>query len=228
MIIDKNIKSLGESVFLRLEEEILNGALKKGDTLTEIALAKRFGVSRTPLRAAIHTLAEEGLVEISPNKGAVVVGVGTDDLVEIYEIRMRLEGIASGLAAKRITPEALASLKESLELSEFYLSKKDSDHLKELDSEFHNIIYRACGNRHLSKILSELHRNIRSYRKLSLSISDRLVSSFSEHQKIFEAIRSGNSEEAENLTCLHIKAAMDNLLSVIEEKNDESKELKKA
>ena len=124
MIVDKNIKSKGQSVFLTLEEEILSGTLKPGDTLTEIALSERLGVSRTPLRAAIHALAEEGLVEAIPNKGAVVLGVSLDDLVEIYDIRMRLEGIAASLAAKRISDEALAKLTESVELSEFYLTKK--------------------------------------------------------------------------------------------------------
>ena len=78
MIVNKNAKSLEESVFLTLEEEILSGALKRGEGLTETALSTRLGVSRTPLRAALARLAEEGLVEISPNKGAVVVGIGDE------------------------------------------------------------------------------------------------------------------------------------------------------
>ncbi|MBQ8528447.1 MAG: GntR family transcriptional regulator [Clostridia bacterium] len=218
MIVDKNIKSLGESVFLRLEEEILNGTLKVGDSLTEISLSQRLGVSRTPLRSAIHTLAEEGLVEIIPNKGAVVVGVSTDDLIDIYNIRMKLEGTAASLAAARIDEESLSRLRESQELSEFYLTKKDYDHIKELDSEFHSIIYRASGSRHLCKILTELHRNIRSYRRLSLSVHDRLEASIKEHGDILSAIECRNSEEAERLTCSHIGAARDNLLLTLEKR----------
>ena len=220
MIVDKNIKSLAQSVFLNLEEEILNGKLKSGDTLTEIALSERMGVSRTPLRAAIHALAEEGLVELIPNKGAVVIGVGIEDLIDIYDIRMRLEGIAASLAAKRITPEALTKLCESVELSEFYLAKQDCDHLKELDSDFHNIIYKSSGSRHLAKILTELHRSIRSYRKMSLAVHDRLVNSVNEHKEILEAIKSGNEAEAERLTIAHISAARDNLLSVVAVKEE--------
>ncbi len=216
MIVDKNIKSLGQSVFLRLEEEILNGTLKKGDTLTEITLAERLGVSRTPLRAALHALAEEGLVEIVPNRGATVIGVSRDDLVDIYKIRMRLEGIAAGLAAKRITPEAVKALENSVELSEFYLSKNDSDHLKELDSEFHGIIYKSSGSRHIAKILTELHRNIRSYRKLSLSVPTRLENSVKEHRAILEAIKSADAELAERLCCEHIEAALNNLLPIVD------------
>lgn len=214
MIVDKNIKSKGQSVFLTLEEEILSGTLKPGDTLTEIALSERLGVSRTPLRAAIHALAEEGLVEAIPNKGAVVLGVSLDDLVEIYDIRMRLEGIAASLAAKRISDEALAKLTESVELSEFYLTKNDSDHLKELDSDFHNILYKSSGNRHLCKILSELHRNIRSYRKMSLSVPERLKTSVEEHKKLLSAIKAHDGELAEKIAVEHIRAALDNLLSL--------------
>ena len=215
MIVDKDIKSKGQSVFLTLEEEILNGTLKPGDTLTEITLSERLGVRRTPLRAAIHALAEEGLVEVVPNKGAVVVGVGKDDLIDIYEIRMRLEGIAASLAAKRISKEALYKLTESVELSEFYLAKNDSDHLKELDSDFHGIIYKSSGSRHLCKILTELHRNIRSYRKMSLSIHDRLSRSVEEHKLILAAIKAGNESEAERLAVEHIGAALNNLLGVV-------------
>ena len=129
---------------------------------------------------------------------------------------MRLEGIAAGLAAKRITPDSLKALENSVELSEFYLTKSDSDHLKELDSEFHSIIYKSSGSRHIAKILTELHRNIRSYRKLSLSVSSRLDKSVKEHRGILEAIKAHDAELAERLCCEHIEAALNNLLPVIE------------
>ncbi len=214
MIIDNNTKSLAERVYNSLEEEILNGTLKSGDTLTELSLSKRLGVSRTPIRAAISRLAEEGLVSIEANRGATVTGVSSDDLVNIYKIRMRLEGLASAEAALKISEEDKKRLCESVELAEFYINKKDAEKLKELDSEFHNIIYKASGNRLLSKILSELHRNIKTYRKLSLSVPDRLSKSIEEHKSILDAIVRGDSEEADRLTKEHIGAALENLLAV--------------
>ena len=156
-------------VYSHLEEEILTGKLVSGEALGEIALAKRLGVSRTPVRGALHRLAEDGLVEINPNRGAMVVGINTDDLIDIYNIRMRLEGLASSLAAKRIAEDELKELSDSVELSEFYIKKRDTEHLKELDTAFHSIIYKASGSRMLAKTLSELHKKIKSYRKLSLS-----------------------------------------------------------
>ena len=213
MIIDTGAKSLEEQVFISLEEEILTGKLKKGDTLAEIALSKRLGVSRTPLRAALHRLAEEGLIEIAPNRGAVVIGVGKEELVDIYKIRMRLEGLASREAAMRISDTDKKKLRDSVELSEFYIGKQDTEHLKELDSEFHNIIYRASGNRLLCKTLSELHRNIKVYRKLSLTVPERLEKSVKEHREILNAIEAGDADTADELTRQHIEAALDNLLT---------------
>ena len=214
MIVDGNIKSLEEGVFKKLEDEILSGSLKRGDTLQEISLAKRLGVSRTPVRGALHRLAEDGLIEIAPNRGAVVVGIEREDLIDIYKMRMRLEGLASSEAANKISEEDKKRLVDSVELSEFYLYKKDIEHLKELDSEFHNIIYRASGNRPLAKTLSELHRNIQKYRKLSLTVPERLEKSIREHREILTAIENGNAREADRLTEEHISAALDNLLAV--------------
>ncbi len=216
MIVDKYAKSLEESVFLTLEEEILSGELKKGETLTETSLSARLGVSRTPLRSALQRLAEEGLIEMKPNRGAVVIGIGTEELVDIYKIRMRLEGLASAEATRRISDEDKQRLREAVELSEFYITKKDAEHLKELDSEFHNVIYKASGNRLLCKTLSELHRNIQFYRKKSLAVADRLEKSVTEHREILSAIELGDAEAADRLTEAHIAAALDNLLAVTE------------
>ena len=216
MIVDSKSPSLEEMVYSRLEEEILTGELACGTALGEIALAKRLGVSRTPIRGALHRLAEEGLVEISPNRGATVIGINVEDLIAIYRIRQRLEGLASSLAAKRITKEEIEKLTEAVELAEFYISKNDTEHIKELDTVFHSIIYRASGSRFLARTLSELHRKIKSYRKRSLSVPGRLEKSESEHREILEAIKSGDADMADKLTSRHVERALENMLSAFE------------
>ena len=216
MIVDNQSASLEEKVFLTLEEEILSGELTKGDSLAEIALSKRLGVSRTPIRGALHRLKEDGLVEITPNKGAVVIGIDKEDLIDIYKVRNRLEGLASASAAKNITTEALSKLRESVELSEFYINRGDTERVKELDTTFHQIIYKASGNRQLEGILTELHRKIKTYRKLSLSVAGRVERSISEHREILLAIENGDSELADRLTACHIERALENLISAFE------------
>lgn len=217
MIVDSKSPSLEEMVYSRLEEEILTGELACGTALGEIALAKRLGVSRTPIRGALHRLAEEGLVEISPNRGATVIGINVDDLIDIYKIRERLEGLASSLAAKRITPEEISRLTEAVDLADFYISRNDTEHIKELDTVFHSIIYRASGSRFLARTLSELHRKIKSYRKRSLAVPGRLGKSESEHREILEAIKAGDADMADKLTSRHVQRALDNMLSAIKD-----------
>ena len=218
MIINEKAKSREEEVYLKLEEEILGGKLKRGEALTEMSLSARLGVSRTPVRAALHRLAEEGLVEISPNRGAVVVGVTVDDLIDTYKIRVRLEGLASAMAASRMTDEEKEELRESVELAEYYVAKGNAEKLKELDTEFHNIIYRASGNRMLSRILSELHRNIKTYRKLSMTVPGRVERTAEEHREILNAILAGDAEKADTLTRKHVERAMENMVEAMKSK----------
>ena len=220
MIVNEKTKSREEEVYLRLEEEILGGQLKRGEALTEMSVSARLGVSRTPVRAALHRLAEEGLVEISPNRGAVVVGVTVDDLIDTYKIRVRLEGLASAMAASRMTDEEKAKLAESVELAEYYVAKGNAEKLKELDTEFHNIIYRASGNRMLSRILSELHRNIKAYRKLSMSVPGRVERTAEEHREILNAILNGDADSADTLTRMHVERAMENMVAAMNNKEE--------
>jgi len=217
MIMNKDTISLEEWVYAKLEEEILSGALTRGDPLTELSLSERLGVSRTPVRGALHRLAEEGLIEIAPNRGAVVIGVTKDDLIDIYHIRMRLEGLAAAMAAVKMTEEEKKSLTDAVELSEFYIGKQDAEHLKELDTTFHGTIYQASGSRTLCKILSELHRNIKAYRKLSLTVPGRLEKSVEEHREILDAILRSDAEAADHLTSAHVERALANMLTALQE-----------
>jgi len=216
MIINETTKSLEERVYILLEEAILSGEYKRGDALTEMSLSKKLCVSRTPIRSALHRLSEEGLVQIKPNCGAVVIGVNADDLVDTYKIRMRLEGLASAMAAQRMDDEDIKLLKGTVDLSEFYLNKNDIEKLKELDTEFHDIIFRASGNRLLCKILSELHRNIRTYRKIALTVPGRLERTIEEHKGIVSAIEARDADLADKLTFLHTENAMKNMIIATE------------
>ena len=212
MLTNDRYSSLEEKVYDILSEQILSGQIEKGTALTELMLCERLGVSRTPIRAAIRRLAEDGTVQLMANKGAVVVGISREDLVDIYKIRVRLEGLASRTAAERMTDEEKRALRESLELAEFYIARGDNDKLRELDTSFHKMIYEASGNRLLSKTLSELHTKIKGYRSAALSVPGRLQRSVEEHKNILIAIESGNGDEADRLTSLHIEEALQNLL----------------
>ena len=216
MIIDSVNQSLEVQVFSYIEDGILSGRYKSGEQLTELGLTKEIGVSRTPIRSALHRLSEEGLVELTPNRRVVVLGVTKDDVIDTYKIRIRLEGLASRLCAELIDKEKIGKLCEVVELSEFYISKSNTEKIKELDTEFHQIIYEATGNRMLAKILGDLHKKIKVYRKASLSVGERVEKSVKEHREILEAIKKGDGDEAERLTSIHIENAMKNVLASFE------------
>ena len=215
MIIDEKTRSLEDHVYERLEEDILTGLYKRGEPLTEMTISKRFNISRTPVRSAIHRLAEEGLVKLSPNKGAVVTGISQDDIIDIYKIRMRLDGLAAAMAAEKMSDEDIERLRESVELSEFYSKRKDAEHQKELDTAFHALIYTATGSRMLAGILSELHKKAKLYRKISLGVESRAEKSINEHREILEAIEHRDPAAAERLTQNHVKKALSGILSGI-------------
>ena len=216
MIVNEKTRSREAEVYEILEREILSGEHRRGSALTEMSVSQRLGVSRTPVRAALHRLAEEGLVEITPNKGAVVVGVTVEDLIDTYKIRMRLEGLASYMAAERMSEDDKKRLVEAVELSEFYVARGNTDHLRDLDTAFHSIIYHSSGSRMLEKILSELHRNISTYRRMSLTVPGRLERSIEEHREILKAILESDSPKADALTSMHIERAMNNMVAAME------------
>ncbi len=222
MILEGQARSLEEHVFERLEEDILTGVYKRGEPLTELSISERFNISRTPVRGAIHRLADEGLVKLYPNRGAVVTGISKDDIIDIYNIRMRLDGLAAAMAAEKMSEEDIEKLRESVELSEFYIKKHDTEHQKELDTAFHALIYTATGARMLSQILSELHKKTKLYRKLSLDTADRAEKSIAEHRQILEAIEARDAKAAEKLTQNHIQKALSGILKGIERETKES------
>ena len=157
--------SLAEQVFERLENDILIGKYQRGAVLTELKLVTDLGVSRTPVREALHRLEQEHIIEITP-KGILILGVTEQDLKDIFAVRLRIEGLSSAFAAENMTEEQLLELKEALELQEFYVTKQDPEHIKIMDSRFHQLIYRYCGSAVLNDTLLPLHKKVQKYRRV--------------------------------------------------------------
>ena len=203
--------SLAEQVFERLGSDILTGVYQRGEVLTELKLVTDLGVSRTPVREALNRLEQEHIIESTP-RGILILGVTEQDLEDIFAIRMRIEGLSSYNATKRITKEELAELRETLELQEFYVNKQDPDRIKTMDSKFHQLIYRFCGSSVLYDTLMPLHKKVQKYRKASVENNARAQQSAREHRAIFEAIEAGNAELAEKYTVEHITNAAKHIL----------------
>jgi len=210
-----NTNSLSFQVFNELERQIINGILTPGTSLTENRLCEQFSVSRTPIREALRMLEQKGLVQITPNKGAVVLGISEKDLTDIYTIRMYVEGLASRWAASKITDEQLEKLTEVVELQEFYQNRASSEQINDLDTRFHELIYEYSDSRTLQHTLSNLHHMIQHYRQRSFSSDGRAPKAIKEHRDILNALIAHDADLAEKLTVEHIANAHANLLSLI-------------
>lgn len=203
--------TLSEQVFDRLESEILLGNYARGSVLTEMMLVSDLGVSRTPIREALHRLEQEHLIEITP-KGIQVIGVTQQDLMDIFAIRLQIEGIASRMAAEVITDDQIAELRETLELQEFYVPRHDADHIKIYDSRFHQQIYRFSGSSVFHDTLMPLHKKVQKYRKASVENNSRALQSAREHRAIFEAIAAHDADKADAFTVEHIRNAANHII----------------
>lgn len=213
-----NYKPLREIVFETLREAIINAVLKPGERLMEIQLAEEMGVSRTPVREAIRKLELEGFVVMVPRKGAYVAGISIKDIADVFEIRAALEGLAAGLAAERITEEELEQLERILVKIGECVQNNDLEKLIEVDTEFHDTLYKACRNERLVQIVSNLREQIQRARTASLSTPGRSKYALEEHKKIVEAVSERNVELSQMLAREHIENAENAMLDVLNNK----------
>lgn len=207
-------QTLEDTVFEQLENDILSGALPVGTPLTEIKVCERYGVSRTPVREALILLRREGLVAETGAHGLEVIGVSAADIDDIYRIRMRIEGLASRYMAERPSPEYRRELAEAVALQEFYSRRGDAAKLRELDTRFHEIVYRASGSRVLIGTLTGFHKQICLYREQAFLSPERTATSVAEHKEILNAILQNDGAAAERLTTEHIRNAYEFILKM--------------
>ena len=174
-------------------------------------LSEELQVSRTPVREAIRRLEQENILLVT-GKGIVVQGITKEDIRDILEVRLRIEGIAARYAAQRMDEQQKTALQEAVELQDFYVSRADSEHVQWQDHEFHELIYAGSGSITLQSTLVPLHRKAQKYRRASVENKQRAVQSVAEHHAICEAILAGNADEAEQRMVEHIRMAQKSIL----------------
>jgi len=198
--------SLADQVFEKLENDIIQGIYPKGEILTELKLVEQLGVSRTPIREALRRLEQERLIT-DTGKGSKVLGITDDDLEDIMNIRERIEGLATYYATLNMTEEAKKELSHIVDLQEFYFSKGDLDHLRQVDDEFHDCICRMSKRTVIYDTLIPLLRKTRRYRRASMQDPERVACTMVEHREIYDAIMAGDAQKAMELTTQHITKA---------------------
>ena len=203
--------SLADQVFEKLENDIIHGTYQRGEILTELKLVEQLGVSRTPIREALRRLEQERLIE-ETGKGSLVLGITADDLLDIMNIRERIEGLAAYYACVNMTDEGKEELSHIVDLQDFYFAKWDTEHLRQADDMFHDAICELSKRTVIRDTLQPLHRKTRRYRKTVMQDKERAALSLQEHHVIVEALQSGDPEKARAAMDAHMVKVKDYML----------------
>lgn len=204
---------LTSEVYHKVREAIRKGALSIGERVTEVELAARFGVSRTPVRDAVIRLEADGLLTNEPRRGLIITDLSHQQIVELYFMREVLEGAAARQAAQSASDIELRTIAEIAESEAGNLG--NFDELGEINVKFHQIIMLAAHNRYLLRSLSQLSVTMSLLPSL-LSRGTRAVDACNEHQAIVKALLARNSEAAEIAARQHVRSSLQHrmLLSI--------------
>ena len=206
---------LRDVVFQTLRQAILRGELKPGERLMEVRLAKKLGVSRTPIREAIRKLELEGLVLMIPRRGAEVAEITEKSMRDVLEVRRALEVLAVSLSCDRISGEQIEALKEAAEEFDRSLTLDDVTRTAEADVHFHDIIYRSTDNQRLIQLLSNLGEQMYRYRVEYLKHREFHPQISREHKELISYLEAGQKGQAEEKIAVHIDKQAQAVLETI-------------
>ncbi len=194
-----------EEIRQLLADEIVRGRLPPGLPLEEIELARKFGVSRTPVREAIRQLEATGLAEARPRRGAVVAGVTRERLDDMFHVMLELEGLCAKEAALRMTSDERAALVALHHQGEPIAMGDDPDAYVRYNLVFHDAIYTGTHNSYLAELTQTVRKRLAPFRRVQFFGAGRLGSSHDEHGKVVDAIARGAAEEAAEAMRAHIR-----------------------
>lgn len=203
--------SLDKLAYERIKDAILSFDFMPNQALVEGELASQLRISKTPVRDALMRLEKEGLVIRIPFKGTYVSDISNQDMADIYEIRIALEGLAIRLATEFITDDDLQRLEKLMERHTEALAQRNVPKAMQINSEFHSLIINRCKNQRLVESLILLDDHLKRYRLLSIAQGLRLEKSVPEHRNIFEALKERNASKAETAMKEHLHSAMQDL-----------------
>lgn len=192
-----------------IREAVLDGRLPASSWLREADLSTELGVSRTPVREALRRLAVEGLVVKSVNRGTVVAPMTLEDVLAVYLVRERLEGLAARLAAGQAAHAYAERFGELQRESDEALKAGDTKALIRLNIEFHRLIRAAANNSYLDRFLTQVEHAVRRFPSSTYEVPSRAEAALAEHREIAEAILSGDPDTAERVAMQHMREARD-------------------
>jgi len=197
-----------DRVFDGIVTDILAGAIRPRDRLSERELVSRFGVSRTPVREAIKRLLERGFIEPGPRGVAVVIDISLEDLRKLYALRQRLESAAAREIAANITPQEISTLKQINQEFEQALQQRDLVRMLEVRADFHAVLSNATRNRWLEQVLVMLRNKAYMVRHYHWQDFERAAATLDIHNQMIDALERRDEDAFVQLVCQQIGAAI--------------------
>jgi DNA-binding GntR family transcriptional regulator len=212
-------KSLGQDVYDHLKQAIIDQDIAPGARLVESRIAKMLGISRTPLREALHKLEREDWIEKIPSGGFKVVAFTRADIEETFGIRAVLEAYAARLAAEKHRPSDLVPLEKVMTRFQDCLDKKHTALLPDINTEFHDLLYAMSDSPRLIKMISQLQAQIFRFRQIILRQEAFAVASCQDHIKMLAAMRQRDADQVESLVRAHILKGKQAVISRLKEED---------
>ena len=194
-----------EELRLQLADEIVRGALPPGAALDETDIARRFSVSRTPVREALRQLVASGLVDAQAHRGAVVARPSVARLTGMFEAMAELEAICAGLAAERMSPTERHRLEVVHEELRVLSHAGNPERFHEVNERFHNAIYAGAHNDYIAEMTLATRVRVQPFRRAQFRNLGRLAKSHAEHDRVVVAILRGDKAGAANAMRAHIE-----------------------
>ncbi len=209
-------KSLGQHVFENLKHAIIKGDITPGEWLVESHIAHMLGISRTPVREAIHKLERERLIERQPRGGFTVLGLSRDDIEETFGIRSILEGYAARLATTKHQTGELKALEEKIEAFQQCLDKRQMKPLPQINTEFHDLLYALSKSPRLIHMINGLRDQIFRFRQMILKEVQMADISNEDHKQMLALMRKREADKVERLVREHILRGQDVVLKAFD------------
>lgn len=217
-------RTMQEIAYDAIRDGILAGRHAPGQRLIADDLAKELGVSRMPVREALHRLEVAGLVAITPHRGAVVSELSEAECIEIYHVRAVLDGLATRLATPNLSEADHARLAVLLAEMAAGVEAKDSQRVLNVNREFHAVIWSAARAPRLRDLLENLYDASQRFRNISVLIPGRLDQITHEHRRIAEALARGDAAVAEQYANEHHEGTARRLLAAMDERREPREE----
>lgn len=204
MAFEMKKNTTSKTIYYALREEIINLYLEPGRSISEKELSEKYSVSRTPVREALVRLAQEGLVNIYPQKGTVVSLIDLSAVEDGRFLREHLERAVVKEACKEFSPENILALEMNLKLQKMYIENNDYKKLYEADEEFHKTIFEGSNKKRIWNSINDGSTEFQRIRMLRLSANSSFDNIYMQHQEIFEAIKNKDAEKAEEFMREHL------------------------